>query len=460
MYDLSVIGDLSESKFAEILHGHLSPASPVQSEELLFGREQQLRLITQALYAVGRTIFIFGDRGVGKTSLAHTVAHLHQSAAHNPVLLACEPQTTFAEIMNDAVQKLAPAKKTGSTSTSANLKLGAKLLSLDAGVKKEWSERESKNIVVNLNDLIDALSSIANERATESTFIVIDEFDRINDEAERTHFADFIKQIGDQKIPLKFIFCGVADSLQKLLGTHESCYRYIEEIHLKNLRYEARYEIIDTVAKALGCQITDPYRYRIAAISDGFPHYIHRMCEKLFWQMYGDERVCVSPTPAHYREAVAQSVLSMEQHLKASYEKAVMRAADGHEEVLWAMADHSDMIRSADDIYTSYLSIMKLSEIDEKPMDRKTVSTRITALKSTTCGPILVPYRRGWYQFKENMMRGYVRLRAEEQGVELATESAAASASGIQSVWKQSARRRRFGTRREDMRRTEYHDID
>jgi uncharacterized protein len=459
MYDLSVISDLLEPQFAKILHDHLSPASPVQSEELLFGRDKQLRAITQALYAVGRTVFIFGDRGVGKTSLAQTVAYSHQSAVHDPVLLACEPQTTFADIMNDAVDQLAPAKITGSTSTSVNLKVGFKGLSLDTGATREWSALESKGPVVNLNDLINALFSIAKQRVNESTFIIIDEFDRIIDDIERAHFADFIKQIGDQKIPLKFLFCGVADSLQKLLGTHESCYRYVEEIHLDNLKYEARYEIVDTVAKALGCQITDPYRYRIAAISDGFPHYIHRMCEKLFWQMYSDERQCTSPTTAHYREAVAESVLSMEQHLKGAYEKAVLRDADGYEEILWAMADHSDMIRSADDIYTSYLSIMNLSEDGDEPMDRKTVSARITALKSKACGSILIPHRRGWYQFKENIIRGYVRLRAEEQGVELATEYAAASASGSQSVWKQSSRRRRFGTRREDMRRTQYHDI-
>jgi uncharacterized protein len=149
----------------------------------------------------------------------------------------------------------------------------------------------------------------------------------------------------------------------------------------------------------------------------------------------------------------------MEQHLQGAYEKAVLRDAGGYEEVLWAMADHSDMIRSADDIYASYLSIMNLSEDGDEPMDRKTVA-RIAALKSKTCGSILIPHRRGWYQFKENIIRGYVRLRAEEQWVELATEYAAASASGSQSVWKQSSRRRRFGTPREDMKRTQYQDIE
>ena len=174
MYDLSVISDLSEPQFAKILHDHLSPASPVQSGELLFGREKQVRAITQALYAVGRTIFIFGDRGVGKTSLAHTVAYSHQSAAHDPVLLACEPKTTFADIMNDALDQLAPAKKTGSTSTSVNLKVGFKGLSLDTGATREWSALDSKVLVVNLNE-------------TNLPSSIIDEFDSISDDTERAH---------------------------------------------------------------------------------------------------------------------------------------------------------------------------------------------------------------------------------------------------------------------------------
>ena len=272
----------------------------------------------------------------------------------------------------------------------------------------------------------------------------------------RIHFADFIKQLGDQRLPFKFVFCGVAESMEKLLGAHESCYRYLEGIHLKTLTYDARYEILDNIARTLGCQIIDPLRHRIAAISDGFPHYIHRMCEQLLWQMFRDQHICTTPTASHYRAAVTQSVLGIEQHLKRTYDQAIMKDAPGYEQVIWAVADHSDLIRKTEDIYTSYLNIMDTAEVRDDLLDRQTVVARLNALKTKGSGNILASHRRGWYQFRENIIRGYVRLRAEEQDCELALDYAAASTNDSSLKWRPRATRRLFGTRPEDKRKTEF----
>ena len=101
-----MIRDLSRVEFVQILRQNLSPTSPIQSEEHLFGRSKQLQLIEQALSAPGRSIFIYGDRGVGKTSLAQTVAQSHQSSTHDPILLACTPQTTFVVLMAEVISAL------------------------------------------------------------------------------------------------------------------------------------------------------------------------------------------------------------------------------------------------------------------------------------------------------------------------------------------------------------------
>lgn len=49
----------------------------------------------------------------------------------------------------------------------------------------------------------------------------------------------------------------------------------------------------------------------------------------------------------------------------------------------------------------------------------------MTRLRSDSCGNILRLYRnrQGWYEYQENMMRGFVRLVAESNGVQLATIS-------------------------------------
>jgi len=90
-----MIPGCDRARFVEILTAHLSATRPIQSQENLYGREPQLRQIEQALCAVGRSVFIYGELGVGKTSLAQTVAYSQQSAKHNPILLACTPETTF-----------------------------------------------------------------------------------------------------------------------------------------------------------------------------------------------------------------------------------------------------------------------------------------------------------------------------------------------------------------------------
>lgn len=451
----ALIDQLSEQEFAHILHRHVSPTSPIESEEHLFGRTRQLELVQQALYAPGRSIFIYGDRGVGKTSLAHTVAFSHQSATHNPVLLACEPQTTFAGLMNSALAYLrAPNDKSPST-TSLTFKAGIKGMDFEASGARHIPESQP-SAIADLNQLITELLAIAANRRDESVVIVIDEFDRITSDEERGHFADFIKQVGDQKLPFRFIFCGVAESLQKLLGTHSSCYRYLEGIELKTLTYDARYEIIDNIAAAFNCEVHDPHRHRIAAISDGFPHYIHRMCEQLFWQMFRDPHPRVIPTAAHYREAVVQSVLGIEQHLRQSYEQAIMKNAPGYEQVLWAIADHTDVIRNTESIYGSYQYVMAASAGDEVLLDRQTVVTRLNALKLKGSGLILTSHRRGWYQFRESIMRGYVRLRAEEQGCELALDYAAASSVDPSLKWRPRTPHTKYSTKPKNIRKTEY----
>jgi len=224
----------------------------------------------------------------------------------------------------------------------------------------------------------------------------------------------------------------------------------LDGIELSALGYDARFAIIDSAAKALGVLVDDHPRFRIAAISDGFPHYIHRMCEELFWQMFNDSLPCTTPTHDHYRQAVAQSVRNIEQHLRKTYDQAVMKDAAGYEQVLWAVADHADFIRNTESIYESYLHVMSSAERAET-LDRQTVVARLSALKTASCGHILSSARKGWYQFHEGIMRGYVRLRAEEQECELALDYSAATTSNKALTWRpRGARRGRVGTSVQD----------
>lgn len=55
-------------------------------------------------------------------------------------------------------------------------------------------------------------------------------------------------------------------------------------------------------------------------------------------------------------------------------------------------------------------------------VDRTKFNNRMNALKRVSHGEILVGTRQGWYELREPILRGYIRLRAEREGVSLAQE--------------------------------------
>ena len=62
-------------------------------------------------------------------------------------------------------------------------------------------------------------------------------------------------------------------------------------MNLQPLGWEGRLEIIRGAANALGVSVDKASEFRIGAMSDGFPHYVHLVCEKLFWGAFdADER--------------------------------------------------------------------------------------------------------------------------------------------------------------------------
>src|SRR5690606_5871080 len=126
-----------------------------------------------------------------------------------------------------------------------------------------------------------------------------------------------------------------------------------------------------------------------------------------------------------------------------------------HELILWALADHYIMERQYKDIYQSYLDICEkrfraegrtfklpddsssFDDSDECPPDDDTpdfertsaltvftkaqFSNALQRLKNASHGSVIESPReqRGWYRFGIPMLRGYCRIVAARQGVQI-----------------------------------------
>ncbi len=394
-----------------VLYEYLTPSHPIQSPEHLWGRTEDLKQAIEALGTPGRNLFVFGDRGVGKTSLAQTAAFQFQSADQEPVLLACDPGITAWLIVRDAVRKLIkanPLEKDKELQKAAETKIGFFGASIQTKIRLgEVPVPSSLNEAIALLDYGAALHS-------REPVVLLDEFDRLTQDSDRVLFGDLIKQLGDQRVPVKFVLAGVGKSLDDLLASHQSSYRYLSSIRLERLKMQALIDLIQQTAKALEIEIPMGYLYRISMISDGFPHYAHLIGQKIFLPLIQQQRSLV--TPADFALSLQNAARDVEPRLLSQYRQATEKYLTDYQEVLWAAAAHPSLRRPAAEIFESYKSVMNFRQ-DRESITRSKFFARLNKLKTEAHGSILLGSRQGWYEFREPMMRGYCRLRAVEHDV-------------------------------------------
>ncbi len=413
LWNLRAVVTQPEGDFGKALAHVLSPSQPLQSEEFLRGREEQLDGIRKALYAPGRHVFIHGFRGVGKSSLAQTAAFSLSSARHDPIILGCDNSNSFTSIIRDLFEEVmgrSPVVEKTIREGGGGLNLGWLTGSLKVSTQEGTVPQPST-----INEAVRLVGFLC-EKYSEQLVVVIDEFDQIKDKVEQEHFANFIKQLSDKRVPARFIFCGIGETVDAIMSAHASADRYFHTVSLDRLGWDARIEIVSVAAQRLGIEIDDTTAYRIAKISDGFPHYVHLISEKLFWQVFEAQnggRV----TGELFEAAMRDASDAMEMKLKAPYDTATRKYSNDNQYILFAVADGHELQRRSTDIFGSYTRITTALNIEA--LDRNKFNTRMNSLKQPSAGAILSANRTGWYEFTEKVIRGYVRLRAEQAHVQL-----------------------------------------
>jgi len=263
--------NLDEPQFRKVLYSRLSPSRPITSIELLKGRSKKLQQIREAFASPGRHVFIYGDRGVGKTSLAQTAASLHNSADASPISLSCG--ASFFQIIQDLLRNCS-APRARSTGTKKTVRVGMPVIGAEYQVSRDPIPlRQITSINEAVYELRNALQGYADEPV-----VVFDEFDLVTDDPDKQLFADLIKQVSDQDIRVKMIFTGIGRSISDLLKVHNSTARYLETIELQRLDIDSRLEIINDCADALKVEVGRDTAIRIAMVSDGFQRRVSTLC--------------------------------------------------------------------------------------------------------------------------------------------------------------------------------------
>lgn len=414
------IKGINEVQLTEILAAHLSPSKEINDPDRLIGRDKYLTRIRRSLQSPGRHIFIFGERGVGKTSLAYTAGLLATHEKKNFIYIPCGEKSTFFEVVAAIGNSIIDVdKRIGVNGRGLTFSVSAPLIGgFSAGSTAKGAT--SISLPNSYSEAVDILRFVRS-KLTGQIIVAVDELDRVASKGEKTLFAELLKNIGTQVDDMRFILCGIGANVDEVLGEHLSTGRMFDPIEVEKLSHDLLWKIVEDVAGELKVSIDIGYKIRIGLISDGFPHFVHLIGECLFYAMFDDEIDVSKCERHHFDVALTEALQKAEPSLRRIYQMATEKSKNktDYEEALWALADRTATRRQIKEIYeSSYLRISDERK-NAKPLSREKLNSRLLTLRTDSHANVLVGHGSGWFSFRENVVRGYVRLKAESEGMEL-----------------------------------------
>ena len=221
---------LTEHQFVSILKQNIRPAQPIDSPELLQGRELILRDIGRTLHSPGMHVFIHGERGIGKTSIALTAAKSFMQA--DPPYVGCDERSTFDGLVGDICAALLDQTYLSSgkdVKGTAGVNVGLFKVEGTLGGSGRVS-MPSK--IASVNHAANLIRESAESRAPSEPIIIIDEIDRIASHDVKSQLAEVIKVMHDMRVPIRMVMCGIGKTLDEIIGSHLSASRAITGFEL------------------------------------------------------------------------------------------------------------------------------------------------------------------------------------------------------------------------------------
>lgn len=393
-----------------------TPAAPIDKASLFAGRVDQLRQILDAVSQRGQHAIIYGERGVGKTSLTNVLVETLKSVQASVICphVNCDSADDYASLWRKVFMQVDLARSRREVGFEANL--FREVSSLADSVPIEIFSGEVQRLLTQLS-----------EQAL--VVIVLDEFDRIGAGPTRALLADTIKMLSDHSIPATLLIVGVADTVDQLIQDHQSVERALAQVPMPRMSTTELREILDKGLRQLAMEMTEGVKDLIAELSRGLPHYTHLLAKNAARAALdtgsGEIRV------EHLAKAIERSLSEAQQSVKSAYHKATTSTQTGnlYRQVLLACAmantDPMGFFAPAD-------VRDPLTRIMDEPMEIPRFQRHLNDFVTDTRGRVLqrVGGAHRWrYRFSNPLLQPFVFLAGHSLGL-LPQESGRGAAEG------------------------------
>ena len=286
-----------------------NPSSPIDEGRLFSGRAQQVSDLLDIIYERGAHAVIFGERGVGKSSLANTLSTRVPAVVTNMSFNKqnCRPEDTFFTLWSKMLWEF----------------------EYEGVAISEYLKDETREFVI-----VKMLESLAKDKRY---IFIFDEFDRIESHETKRAMADTIKHFSDYPQNVTIIIVGVGLSIEQLFGAHPSIERCCRQIPMQRMSDDELSEIISDRYPDIGVSATDDMRDNLVGLSQGMPGFVHLAAREAALSALERKRRQIEQFD--YQTAIRESVRRAQESIITAYKKATYSPKENiYAEVLLACA--------------------------------------------------------------------------------------------------------------------------
>lgn len=372
------------------------PGTAIKEQELFAGRKEQIQKLCDAVRRPGKHAIVYGERGVGKSSIAQT---FHLFIARGPretnvVRVQASDGDNFTELWRKVFKRI-EIEKDGTVTRVSSLYPG---------------QISPDDVYLELSKFpINSLS-----------IIILDELDRIVDSQTKRLLADTIKALADETAIAKLICVGVADSVGELILGHESINRALIQVEMPRMSDDEMRDLIVARLRRLGMTIKGDALWRIIFIAKGLPFYGHLL--GLHASLEAVRRHSLKVEERDIDVAMKDSLQEVDQSLRDAYDRATTseRQKNIFKQVLLACA-----LAARDDLgrFTAKSVAERLSLITHENYDVPAFAYHLDEFcKDRVLNKIGIR-KQFKYRFRDSLMEAFVVLKSLQLRI-ISTEAA------------------------------------
>lgn len=259
------LSNRSGDRFAAIrskLRHAFTPSQPVADRRMFAGREGVLRTIIGSIEDQRLHVVLYGERGIGKTSLLHMLAQAANEARYIVVYSSCGANSTFDETFRAAAVDIPLLFHSGFAPTTAEAEKGSSLADL------------LPNEPISPRKFGDLCTKLTGTRV----LIILDEFDRCESGAFRRDVAELIKNLSDRLGRVQLVLAGVAADLTELVEHIPSIRRNIFALRVPKMSDQEVLQIVANGEREAGVTFDTHAGAYVVAVASGSPYIASLLC--------------------------------------------------------------------------------------------------------------------------------------------------------------------------------------